>query len=187
MAGIGIKGIHLWQVSDGSLLKSFKQETGYGSSGVTFSPDGETLAAAGGLSQTIFLYRASDGVLLQTLEEPGSVYSVAFSPDRKILAGGLKSGNIDLWDIESGTLLRTLRGSKTSAAEIVFSPNGHTMASTASGAVDLWRVEDGQLLQAYPSETQYGMSIAGLAFSPDSQLLAVLAQIGKVRLLGVVP
>src|SRR5688572_27491023 len=40
----------------------------------------------------------------------GWVYSVAFSPDGKLLASGSSDQTIKLWDVATGTELRSLRG-----------------------------------------------------------------------------
>lgn len=37
------------------------------------------------------------------------VYSVAFSPNNKIIASGSEDGKIKLWDVKTGNCIKTLR------------------------------------------------------------------------------
>ena len=61
--------------------------------------------ASGSGNQIIKLWDSASGQLLKTLAGHGAgIYSVAFSPDGRILA----SDGGDLWDVASGQLVRTL-------------------------------------------------------------------------------
>ncbi|HRS14606.1 MAG TPA: WD40 repeat domain-containing protein, partial [Candidatus Bipolaricaulis sp.] len=70
------------------------------------------------------------------------VRSVAFSPDGTVLASGSDDGTIKLWDVTSGTGLRTLTGHTYPVNSVAFSPDGKTLASGSNdGTVLLWDVE----------------------------------------------
>src|SRR5205085_41040 len=91
----------------------------------------------------IILWDISHGItstppLSQTLKGPGgSVNSVAFSPDGKLLASGSgdqTNGKIILWDISHGItstppLSQTLTAPGGSVNSLAFSPNSKTLAS----------------------------------------------------------
>ena len=59
---------------------------------------------------TIKLWDVASGRELRTLRGHQTVISVAFSPDRRILASGSLDNTIKLWDVANGRELRTLRG-----------------------------------------------------------------------------
>jgi WD40 repeat protein len=139
-----------------------------GAQSVAFSPDGETLASAGG---TVSLWRVEDEELLRTLKDPDGedsdyVNSVAFSPDGQTLATG-----VQLWRVEDGTLLRTLEGHFDKVTSVAFSPpDGQILASgSIDGTIRLWRVADGVLLRTLEGNLS---EVNSVAFSPDGQILA---------------
>ncbi|MDE3091595.1 MAG: PD40 domain-containing protein, partial [Chloroflexota bacterium] len=79
---------------------------------IAFSPDGTMLASAS--SDSVLLWRVSDGTLLRTLRREGGggeSVSVAFSPDGARLASGTTGtdASIHLWRVSDGSLLHTLR------------------------------------------------------------------------------
>ena len=59
------------------------------------------------------------------------VYSVAFSPNGKILATASFDNTIKLWAYPSGKELRTLTGHKSAVYCVAFSPDGKTLASAS--------------------------------------------------------
>ncbi len=64
---------------------------------VSFSPNGELLAAAVE-DGTIKLWQVSDGKLLQSLKgHQGKVMSVSFSPDGQLLASSGEDATVKLW------------------------------------------------------------------------------------------
>jgi hypothetical protein len=104
----------------------------------------------------------------------GSVTTTAFSPDGRVLAvvHGGNATRIDLFDVASRSLLRSLARPGT-ARQIVFSPDGRTLASNGlDRTVLLHEVATGQVrgqIDDLPHR------LAGLAFAPDGSALYVAA------------
>jgi eukaryotic-like serine/threonine-protein kinase len=110
----------------------------------------------------------------------GWVYAVAYSPDGKWLAlggggnpfwetagtGGMRPGEVILWDAATGTPIRTLRGHKNVVSSVAFSPDGRQIAGASpKDSVRVWESATGRLLRVFPE----GWSVA---FSPDGKWLA---------------
>jgi len=112
----------------------------------------------------------------------GSVSSVAFSPDGKLLASG--SGywdrTIKLWEVGTGNLLRTLTGHTDSVRSVAFSPDGKVLASGSDDrTIKLWEVGTGNLLRTLTGHTSWVYSVA---FSLDGKVLASGSLDGTIKL-----
>ncbi len=107
---------------------------------------------------------------LQTLREHCKpVYSVAFSPDGKLLVSASEDETVRVWDIATGRCTRLMSAHKGGAYSAVFSPDGRLIASAgADKAVNVWNADTGRCLQILKCKNK----MRSVAFSPDGKLLA---------------
>ncbi|MCC7290881.1 MAG: WD40 repeat domain-containing protein [Phycisphaerales bacterium] len=151
------QGIKLWKASDGTPIRTL---AGYGAH-VCFSPDGRTLAAAGGTAIT--LWRVSDGALQETIHEfDHDITVLAYSPDGTVLGAADQWSSTKIIDIATGEVLHDLPAYSDAVA---FSFDGQLLAGGGqNGWVRVWRVSDGQLVQLMGYG--YPQTVQSLAFVP---------------------
>ena len=142
--------------------------TGLPVTGMTYSPDGKTLAIT------------SQGGGIQLWDVPGrhtitapaanNDFSAAFSPNGKTLAVGTETG-AQLWNARSRDLIGQLPGSGDDlSGNVTFSPDGALLAvgyDSGPAPVQLWDVASRRLITTFPA---YGRAVA---FSPDGKILAM--------------
>ena len=99
----------------------------------------------------VYLYDAGTLGQVYFMEVDVGVRSISFSPDGNLLAVGTNDGRIQLWEVSSGTLIRSLKGHYGAVEDVTFSPSGELLASGSGLDVRLWRVADGELIEVLGS------------------------------------
>jgi WD40 repeat protein len=175
----------LWDAASGQTLFKLKAFDGNriqpsNTIGIAFSPDGSSLATAGGNDIKIWDTKTGQATLALPLEDDKLAYAVAFSPDGKRLAVSFRGGSVDVLDAASGQKLFDLSGHTGSVRQIAYSPDG-TRIATASvdGTTRLWDAATGFEQLALTGHTG---QVTGLAFSADGARLATASRDGTVRL-----
>ena len=75
-----------------------------------------------------------------------------------------------LWDVQSGTHLRTMEGHTGNIYSVVFSPNGKTLASASlDETVRLWDVRTGTFILTLAGHTSV---VTDVVFSSDGRTIA---------------
>ncbi len=145
---------------------------------VAWSPNQQLLAVASSLG--VYLYDAKTLEEVRFFETEAWVNSIAFSPDGRLLASGSGDGTVQLWRVESGELVRTLKGHTSSVWSVAFSPDGRLLASgSGNGIVRLWRVGTGKEVQTLEGHTG---KVYSVAFSSGGLLLASGSEDKMVRM-----
>jgi len=127
-----------------------------GGDGLGFSPDGRTLAIAGGEGH-VELWDAATRRIVRRLTDPAAVPGqaafspVAFSPNGKVIAGGgLDANHVTLWDAGTGRVIGspiTPHG-PGGVQSVSFSPDSKRIAVAAeTGTVGIWEVATGRRIR----------------------------------------
>ena len=197
----------VWDVATKRELATLKVHT-RSFCGVAVSPDGSMVASASdgpitchpigpfGLPPEIFgasavgcgpdygivrLFDVASGEQRASLKHDRTAYSVAFSPDGKLLASG-GGGAAKLWDLATNKA-RTLLEVEPDLDVycVAFSPDGRTLAvgvgsrrfDGIEGEVRLWDVRQGRVRAVLKGEMG---KVRSLAFSPDSKRLVTVSR-----------
>lgn len=175
--------VYVWDVATGEVKRQLSHAGARRIHALTISADGRLLASASQEFGTL-VWDLENGELLQHLkndntgrEHPAGpldqsaanqVLSVAFSPDRSILATGDMYG-VKLWGVATGQMFRWISAPyRYGRSRVLFSPDGTRVArAEADDTVIVWDVETGARLFELATDSNCA------AFSQDGRRLAV--------------
>lgn len=164
-----------WNLASGKLIWS---EDVAGAHALAASADGKLLATI--IGYEVQLRDAASGKVTQKWATEVQLSALAFSPDGKMLAGGIaewgrnggrggkESGGVQLWDIDRSALVRTIADDKPTTF-IGFSVDGQNLATSSNaGPIKLWDAMSGKLTRQF-------LWRSGADFSPDGQTIACVS------------
>ncbi len=141
--------VEVWDRATRKRLKSFEPpQQQFGTNSCRITPDGKTcfqsgvpLGVGAPLQGQVRVWDVDTGKQRGTLEgHKGTVWSLAVSPDGKVLATG-DVGTVRLWDVETLKGFAVLEGHTGQVRGLAFSGDGRTLASGGSDrTVKVWDV-----------------------------------------------
>jgi WD40 repeat protein len=143
---------------------------------VSLSADGRYVATSNP-DGTASIWDTRTGLELLTVRD-GSIRSVAFSPDGRLLA---TAGNTTakVWDAISGKEQLTVKGHSDVVVAVVFSPDGKFLATGSwDKTAKIWDLDTWQELATLRGHSD---SVGAVAFSPDSKRVATASEDGTAK------
>jgi len=185
------KTFRVWDLAAGETVRVFRPPIGPALGegnldAVAISPDGKTVAVAGGTLRTkgdllVYLVDIESGRVAKTI--PGhrdTILALAFSPDGRRLAAACHGGVLRLHDVRTGKTERSLEGQKGSIYHLAFAPDGRRLVSVSRGEdVRIWSADTGTCEAVLP-ESQH--VVQSVAWSPDGATIAVGNRDGTICL-----
>ena len=106
----------------------------------------------------------------RTLTTGGVVRKVLFHPAKTHQIAAAVGNDVQIWDINKGTLLQTFKGHTGIVNDIDFVPNGHVLASgSADKTIKLWLMSTGKVVQTLKG---HGDAVLSISFGYFGQILA---------------
>lgn len=97
----------------------------------------------------------------QTLYTADPLFSIAVSPDERLVAAGDRAGLITIWDTKTGIEVKTLRGHKDYLRDLAFTPNQKWLISASQDqTIRIWDPLSGQTKKMLTGHIAGGNSIA---------------------------
>ncbi len=162
----------LWDVTSGKKVNTIKGNFG----SFSFSPNGKQLATTYNEVKLWDIRNPKEITQVATLpfNEAGRVNSwacaVDISPDGKLIAIGYAHGTINVWDLQTKQLVKTLKTSLLEIEFLKFSPDNKFLVSGDN------RFRNDYIMWKVPEWQRYGKvpraDVDNLAFSPDAKMFA---------------
>jgi hypothetical protein len=195
-AGCNNGVVELWQLDDGRPPLTWQGDSRSDCTGLAFTSDGSTVAAAFSDRDEVRLWQTADARPKSTIPSKHGIASISCSPSGAMLAAGSEKGvveflfyrdiswyesRIQLLDPSSGKILPPVEAHHGDVTSLAFSSDGKFLAS--AGGEDrtarLWRV--GGAVTQIAVLTGSGGDVTSVAASPDGTVVAAGGSDGVVR------
>ena len=165
--------ITLWDVETETKLKTLHGFT----QDLTFSQNGKRITASG-YGGFIEVWDVGSGRQIGKIQGPSSWNGMVFFADgKRVLSGG---ADLKIWNVETGALLRTLKGKANAVSPVAVSRDSRfVMSGSDDGTVEIWDLNSGKAIHTYGSDLA---AINAVGFSPDGKLAFAGSYDGKIRI-----
>jgi WD40 repeat protein len=173
--------IIFWDVTTGARQLTIPDLEG-GPYALALSPDGRRITA--GFEFAIRTYDAETGESLASVERPAEIDGgLTYSGDGRTLFALGSHGSVDVRDVATGQLLRTLRADKFAAFAVAVNPAGTRMVTTGSdNTIKIWDSVMHQQLITLHGHAAGSTGVWRVALSPDGRWIASSDSLGVVKL-----
>ncbi|MDB5310553.1 MAG: domain, G-beta repeat [Gemmataceae bacterium] len=182
------KRVTVWDGGTGAVR--FTRDVEEGITCLAATPAGDAVAVgvsdsgAGTHNKIVFFDPVSGDRRFALPTQRKAVTALAFSADGRYLAAGF-TGFVQVWDVRSRDLIRTITGFERIALCLAFSADGKRLAGgTQDGQVWVWDVRSGNTVQQMEVG---GRGVRAVCFGPDGRSLLTAASRAPVAVWDVVP
>jgi WD40 repeat protein/serine/threonine protein kinase len=175
--------VTVWDAATGVVQHQFRTVPPLQAKHISFTPDGQRLAALSSLKNSILVFDLKTGKVALTLPLPpnglGAASNVRCSPDGRHLAAGCADGTVRIWDL-NGQEVHKLQG-PGAAVGVAYSGDGKLLATVdfLTKNIKVWDPATGVALLTRKLPLR---SIVTMDFSPDGKQIAFLSRDGLIRL-----
>jgi WD40 repeat protein len=171
----------VWDIENGNRISISQPYSMQGRLIDVWSPDGNRIANVSGGNPSINIWNPVNGQTLFSFRANniGFPLSIAWSPDGKKLVTGNSSGDVIIWDADSGSQLLVLSGHTDDVNSVAWSPDGSRIVSgSADSTLRIWDVTIGTSLYVLLGHTDI---IWKVDWSPAEDSIASAGNDGTLR------
>lgn len=148
----------------------------------TVSKDGSLLAVVNQKTGILRVFDTSNWNKRWEIEETGrgmTGYTLDFSPNGNLLAGGGDEQDVFVWDMNNGETRHILPEPYDSVNSVTFSSDGKFLAAStpedysSKYRIMVWNVETGELVSQFPAG-EYGWYVTDISYIPNKDNLIAI-------------
>jgi hypothetical protein len=169
VSGGGDRTCRLWDLTTRKESKKFGDGKEAIES-VAITPDASRILA-GNEYGTITVYDAKSGNVVSKFDKHGVavVYAITVTKDGKTAISGARDKEIQVWEVATGKLLKTLSGHNEQVYQVVLSADEKQLLSASyDKTIRIWDLATGKELKKYEGHSD---GVQGVCFSPDGRMI----------------
>lgn len=169
ISGASDRGIHIWNLQSGELIRTLKDNSRHSISAIALSPRGEYLVTSSEHcpQRNVKVWHLETGKLLRTLTgHKKPVHFVAVDCSGNLLLSA--SNKIKIWDLDKGKRLSTFWHASTVNSALMLPQHDLLVSGSSDRKIKVWNLSQGNLLRTLHGHEK---SVSTLAITPNAKTL----------------